>query len=122
MAVDDERSVLFILYHTLVCLDEDIIVETAQRADEALERLSNQDFDLVITDLMMPGMSGIELTEILAELKNEAKVIWISAYLDKEAEQKAAELKVAKCLSKTVEVSVIRSAVREALGSNGSAA
>ena len=51
------------------------------RGDEAIELLNrNNDFDVIITDLMLPGASGIEVLKASRELNPEASVILITAY------------------------------------------
>jgi len=49
-------------------------------AREALQRLQHEKFDLVITDLMMPGMNGIELLEALQEKGIEVPILMITGY------------------------------------------
>ena len=56
-------------------------LEMVGRGDEAIELLNKKsDFDVVITDLMLPGASGIEVLKASRELNPEASVILITAY------------------------------------------
>jgi len=56
-------------------------LEMVGRGDEAIELLNKKpDFDVVITDLMLPGASGIEVLKASRELNSEASVILITAY------------------------------------------
>jgi CheY-like chemotaxis protein len=55
-------------------------VEAVFSAQEGLERLAERRFDLVITDLMMPEMNGIELMKALRARKVQAPVIMITGY------------------------------------------
>ncbi|HEX8948399.1 MAG TPA: sigma-54 dependent transcriptional regulator [Dissulfurispiraceae bacterium] len=55
-------------------------VETAENGEEALERLRNSPVDLVLTDLVMPGMSGIELLKAVKEGYPDLEVIVITGY------------------------------------------
>jgi DNA-binding response OmpR family regulator len=54
--------------------------EAVFTAREAMERLEQETFDLVITDLMMPGMNGIELLEALQEKGIEVPILMITGY------------------------------------------
>ena len=61
LVVDDEKNYLLVLKELLA--DEGYEVLTAQSGGSALTLLSETDLDLVITDMKMPGMSGLELLE-----------------------------------------------------------
>jgi YesN/AraC family two-component response regulator len=79
----------------LVVDDEDIIregmrriltgegyhVETSASGRLAIEKIQEQDFDVVITDLKMPGMDGIEVLKTIKILQPEVPVIMITGYL-----------------------------------------
>jgi CheY-like chemotaxis protein len=117
LIVDDEESVLFVLYNGLLKLDDgyDIEVDKAHDGPEALERLRQRRFDLMITDLRLPGMDGIELTEAARELDSDIAVIWVTAYDYQKARRDAERLGVYRCLDKPLEIDEIRSIAREAL-------
>ena len=57
-------------------------VITAANGEEALQRLENYQIELIITDIMMPGMDGYELLEHLRESRIEAPVLMIIAKAD----------------------------------------
>jgi two-component system sensor histidine kinase ChiS len=65
LAVDDDPVNLKVLVRILS--DAAYQIETAHSGREALEKLHRERFDLVITDVMMPGMSGYELTRLIRE-------------------------------------------------------
>lgn len=65
LVVDDDPVNLQVLVHTLAA--ENYEVETALNGEEALEKLRNGKWDLLITDMMMPQMSGYELIRIVRE-------------------------------------------------------
>jgi len=56
----------------------------AQDAQEALERILSQEIDLLITDIRMPGMSGLELLKQVKEKKPEIIVVMITGYADRD--------------------------------------
>ena len=66
-------------------------VVEATNGNEAWELCDAQDltFDLVLTDVVMPGMSGPRLIEKLRESRPTMKVIYMSGYVDEELEQDA---------------------------------
>lgn len=59
LVADDEPSILSLLYDTLK--EKGYAVETAPSGNAALRKLKTRSFDLILTDVKMPGLSGIEL-------------------------------------------------------------
>jgi CheY-like chemotaxis protein len=59
--VDDEPPVLAVLARLLALKTEQWRMEFAPSAPLALQRLGQSSYDVVVSDLRMPGMSGIEL-------------------------------------------------------------
>jgi PAS domain S-box-containing protein len=57
-------------------------VALAEGGSKALELFARETFDLVLTDVMMPGMSGTELAEQLHAKKSDVPVLFMSGYLD----------------------------------------
>ena len=92
LVVDDEKNYLRVL--SAVLEDEDYEVLTAQGGQEALEILKSSDLDLILTDMKMPAMNGIELLEKIKVMDPDLPVIMMTAHgtIDKavEAMQKGA--------------------------------
>ena len=78
MIVDDERIVRESLYHWF--MDEGYEVETSENAEIALKKFDKDKFDLVLLDMKMPGMSGLDLLPRLKEIDIDCFVILITAY------------------------------------------
>lgn len=79
LVVDDDPEVREVLAETL--LEFGYGVAQAASAEEALPLLDQRpDIDLLITDIRMPGMSGLELVALARERRSELKVIVISGY------------------------------------------
>lgn len=78
LIVDDERSMRDFLK---ILLEKDgHLVTTAENGDKALELLQSREIDLVVSDIRMPGMGGIELLEAVKENSPELPVIMITAF------------------------------------------
>jgi two-component system, NtrC family, response regulator len=92
LIVDDEKNYLLVL--SAVLEDEGYEVLTALSGREALEIHKTSDLDLILTDMKMPGMSGIELLENIKAIDPDLPVIMMTAHgtVDKavEAMQKGA--------------------------------
>jgi DNA-binding NtrC family response regulator len=78
LIVDDDRNLIKILSGILEGLETDIV--TASNADFALSALESQAFDLVITDLKMPGRSGMDVLAFSAKKNPSVPVIMVSAF------------------------------------------
>jgi DNA-binding NtrC family response regulator len=121
LVVDDEPTVLFVLHDILMALGNEYEIVAADNGLEALDRATKKPFDLVITDLSMPGMGGIELTEEIKAQRPETPVIWITAYGSYNVYADAQRLNVYRCRDKPLEISEILGMAREALGTNHNA-
>lgn len=78
LVVDDEKNYLLVLKELLI--EEGYEVAIAQSAAEALKIFQETELDLVITDMKMPGMSGMELLEVLKEKDFHLPVIMMTAF------------------------------------------
>jgi DNA-binding NtrC family response regulator len=78
----------------------DYEVETSNNPSEGLKLLTEKDYDLIITDLKMPGMDGIELFDECKEINPEVPVIIITAYGSIETADEALKRGVADFITK----------------------
>jgi two-component system response regulator AtoC len=76
LAVDDEEAVL---ESYRVLLEEHYRLLTASSASRALELLAAENVDLVLLDIMMPGMDGIQMLDRMRRLGSDAEVIVLTA-------------------------------------------
>jgi DNA-binding NtrC family response regulator len=92
-------------------------VTTVGSSTEALMLFSATpgDFDLVITDMTMPKMTGIDLAYELAKIRKEIPVILYSGFNDMALESKAKAFGISEILMKPVAKSNIAEAVRRVL-------
>ena len=78
LVIDDEEVIHISLRRILGREGHD--VDTAIRAPEGLEKLKAEAYDLVISDLMMPEMNGIQILEQVRELRIDVPVLMITGY------------------------------------------
>ncbi len=90
LIVDDERSMRELLQHVLE--REGYHVETAENGRVALDRMKERPFDLVISDIQMPDMTGIELLENVRSSSPETVVIMITAFATVDTARQAFKL------------------------------
>lgn len=115
LIVDDDPHILLILRETLSRLGDQYSIVTVGDGMLAMKELDDGRFDLVITDVRMPGMDGIELVEAIRALKLDMPVIWITAYGCPELLDDYKRLNVNCCLNKPLRISEIRQAFLQAL-------
>ncbi|HST23439.1 MAG TPA: HD domain-containing phosphohydrolase [Blastocatellia bacterium] len=112
LIIDDEPNVLSVLYSLLSSQYE---CQTATSAIEALEYLKKDNYDLVLSDIMMPGMSGLELLEEVGRLSRETVVILISGNLNIQSAIEALRRGAYDYVTKPFNLEDVETAVRRAL-------
>jgi PAS domain S-box-containing protein len=92
-------------------------VTTFNSSLEALEafRTQPQNFDLVITDLTMPQLTGIELAREMKQLRTNMPIILVTGFSEDAAWKKAKEAGIMGCLLKPIIISDLARAIRRAL-------
>ena len=80
LIVDDEEALTFSLYQVFINVPMECEVLTASNGDEALSKINQGEFDLVITDIAMPGINGLDLLSMIKSKHPQTKVIVITAY------------------------------------------
>jgi DNA-binding NtrC family response regulator len=78
LIVDDEESVRDSLYNWFI--EDGYRVECAGDAKNALLMLENDSFDIILADIKMPGMDGLEMLRRIKQLKTESIVIVMTAF------------------------------------------
>lgn len=115
LIVDDRELVRFVMERALETLGFGCELFVAKSGGEALDAVEERSFDLVITDLKMPGLSGVELTEEMRAREIDAAVVWITAYGCARFDAEAERLGVFRCVEKPLEVNMMREVARQAL-------
>lgn len=113
LVVDDEKKICEFLQVLLG--REGYSVEAAHDAAEALERVSRDSFNMVITDLKMPGMDGFELVTRLKQLKPDVPVVMITGYATVETAVKALRHGVDDYVTKPFNIEELRRVVSRSL-------
>lgn len=76
--VEDNKKIRESVEHYLRRIFDD--VDTASDGEEGLQKYQNAPYDIVISDILMPHMNGLEMTEKIKNINPEQEVIIISAY------------------------------------------
>ena len=96
-------------------LSQHYACQTAGTADEAFARLAEKPYDLVLTDISMPGISGFELLGKVLDQYPKTPVIVVSGISDQEHVQGLIKLGAFDFLLKPFRLEVVEKSVRRAL-------
>jgi putative nucleotidyltransferase with HDIG domain len=113
LVVDDEEQIAQLLAGVLRGVGHD--AEYATDGHAALERIRQSPYDLLVTDLRMPGMDGLRLVEEARRVNPDVDALVITAFASAETAVKALRNGVADYLPKPFGVEEIREAVGKAL-------
>ena len=113
LVVDDEPSIRNIVIDTLQPLG--YTVWEAADGQSALEKYSNKPVDLLLSDVIMPGMYGVELSRRFLAIQAETKVIFMSGYTANTLNEKGAMENCSAFLPKPITPSQLAFAIREVL-------
>jgi CheY-like chemotaxis protein len=90
--------------------------EDGLKAYEAFQK-APYEFDLVVTDMTMPGMTGANLVTEILRIRNDIPIILCTGYSEKMNENEAEKIGVSKYLQKPVDTEHLFSMIRELLDS-----
>jgi DNA-binding NtrC family response regulator len=113
LVVDDEESSRIGLSKILDKSGYKVL--TAENGKEALEKLKEEDFDLVITDMKMPQMDGIELLKEIKQSKSRVGVIIVTAYGEVDSYLEAMNLGAFEYLNKPIKVDELKKVINKVL-------
>lgn len=100
LIVDDEPKVGYTLKASLESLGSDYVVAQAYSAEDALSVLARRRYDLVVTDLRMPGMNGLDLIGRVKRDNPATQAILITAYGSDEVAEASHRLQTAHYFTK----------------------
>ena len=114
LVVEDDPSTRELLREFL--LEEGWTVKLAQDGKEALLKVRKESFDLVLTDLKMPRMNGIQLLREMRKIAPYIRVVAMSATEDSRTTVKMKELGVCDFITKPFYLNSVLQKVKKALG------
>ncbi len=116
LIVDDHKEAARLIRRNLETLDQDFIIEDVFSAEEALLELSRGETDLLIADILLPGISGLELLERFRAKNPETKVILVSGVTDPKIRREVAQAGAHAFFFKPIDMPEFLDAVERALG------
>jgi CheY-like chemotaxis protein len=115
LIVDDEPVVVRLLAEGLSKSNSNYIVETAATAQEALQKITQLEYMLVLTDYRMPGMNGLELVKVIRDKSPETQIVMMTAYESQQLMDAKASVQLDGFLSKPVSINKVREFARQAV-------
>ncbi len=115
LVIEDEAAIRRVLTKILSEENETYQVEEAEDGLVGLEKIKNDDYDLVLCDIKMPKMDGVEVLEAIKKIKPEIPVVMISGHGDLDTAVNTMRLGAFDYISKPPDLNRLLNTVRNAL-------
>src|SRR5262245_55359797 len=113
VVIDDDRSVVHLI--RAACKQDGVAAHAAETAEEGLELLKREQPDVLLLDVVLPGVSGLELFERIRRIDPRVPVIFITASGESETAIEAMKLGALDFLLKPLDVTRVRELIGQAL-------
>ena len=115
LVIEDEASIRRVLIKILSEENSSYYVDEAEDGLAGIEKLKDEDFDLILCDIKMPKMDGIEVLEAIKKIKPEIPVVMISGHGDLDTAVNTMKLGAFDYISKPPDLNRLLNTVRNAL-------
>ena len=115
LIIEDEASIRRVLIKILSEESDAYLVDEAEDGLQGLEKIKATDYDLVLCDIKMPKMDGVELLEAVKKIKPEIPMVMISGHGDMETAIQTMRLGAFDYISKPPDLNRLLNTVRNAL-------
>ncbi|MBP1762335.1 MAG: response regulator receiver protein [Firmicutes bacterium] len=109
LIVDDQKGVRRLLEELFK--KEGWDVNVASDGQEAINKVEEGLPDIILMDVKMPNMNGLEASQIILQAHNHVPIIMMTAYGEIEVVKKALEAGVRKCITKPFDIIILRDMV-----------
>jgi CheY-like chemotaxis protein len=116
LLVDDQRDIVRLLHSTLQTLGHTLDIVDAPSGEEALLEASRRKVNLLVSDYLLPGISGVELMRKVKVRNPELKVIFISGMTDRKARDEMLGAGAVAIFDKPIPLADFLDAVERSLG------
>jgi DNA-binding NtrC family response regulator len=115
LIIEDEAAIRRVLNKILSEESDTYQVEEAEDGLQGIEKIKNEDYDLVLCDIKMPKMDGVEVLEAVKKIKPEIPMVMISGHGDLETAVNTMRLGAFDYISKPPDLNRLLNTVRNAL-------
>lgn len=117
LIVEDEKTLALTLYEVLFTASGDFEVVVCDKAEDALKKMEEKEFDLLITDLKLPGtIDGLGLIKKINKMSIKIPTILMTAYGTEEVREEAKKLGVKAYFEKPFPLLEFVNKIKEILG------
>ena len=118
LLIEDEAAIRRVLAKILSEESKDYVVEQAEDGLEGINKIREKDYDLVLCDIKMPKMDGVEVLEAVKKIKPEIPMVMISGHGDLDTAVNTMRLGAFDYISKPPDLNRLLNTVRNALDKN----
>jgi len=115
LIVEDDEAMRALLKDILD--EEGFGAEAVSNGSDALRKLMDQPFDVIITDIQMPGLTGLDILPGIRKLQPKAPVIVITAFGSEEVRRRSFEKGATDYLEKPIRIHKLRALIHEMISS-----
>jgi len=115
LIIEDDEEMTSLLKEFLN--EEGYETDSVDNGSEAYRRLVKEDFDLIITDIRMPGLTGLDILPGVRKLQPEAPIIVMTAFGSEEVYHKVLERGATAYLEKPIHLDHLRNLIEEMVSS-----
>ena len=115
LIIEDEAAIRRVLVKILSEENDSYKVEEAEDGLQGIEKVKNEDYDLILCDIKMPKMDGVEVLEAVKKIKPEIPMVMISGHGDLETAINTMRLGAFDYISKPPDLNRLLNTVRNAL-------
>ena len=115
LIIEDEAPIRRVLNKILSEENDTYLVQEAEDGLQGIELVKNEDFDLILCDIKMPKMDGVEVLEAIKKIKPEVPMVMISGHGDLETAIQTMRLGAFDYISKPPDLNRLLNTVRNAL-------
>ena len=115
LIVEDDEAMRALLKDILD--EEGFGAEAVSNGSDALQKLFDQPFDVIITDIQMPGLTGLDILPGIRKLQPKAPVIVITAFGSEEVRRRSFEKGATDYLEKPIRIHKLRALIHEMISS-----
>jgi len=117
LIIEDDEEMRSLLEDVLG--EEGFKTESVSNGSEGLRKVTKEPFDLILTDIRMPGLTGLDILPAIKRLQPEASVIVITAFGNEEIHRRSVEKGAAGYLEKPIHMDKLKTLVHEMVSSKG---
>jgi DNA-binding NtrC family response regulator len=115
LIIEDDEEMRSLLEDVLD--EEGFETESVSNGSDGLRKVTKESFDLILTDIRMPGLTGLDILPVIKRLQPEASVIVITAFGNEEIHRRSVEKGAAGYLEKPIHMDKLKTLVHEMVSS-----